>query len=147
MYNVYLIKKGETLEDIADRFNTTINSILNLNDIDTIRDGDEIIIPSNASDYFEYYPIKKGDTLYAISKKYNINPDLLANLNGLSKNEYIYPNQVLLIPKSGYNYYITKEGDTLENVINLFGTTKDKFFKNNKTIYLLNGQLLVNKVE
>ncbi len=101
----------------------------------------------NDNDYFEYYVIQKGDTIYGIAKKYNINPDLLSVLNGLNDSDYIYPNQMILIPKSGYSYYITKEGDTLDSVINMFGQDKENFFKNNKTIYLLSGQMLVNKTK
>ena len=101
----------------------------------------------NDNDYFEYYVIQKGDTIYRIAKKYNINPDLLSVLNGLNDSDYIYPNQMILIPKSGYSYYITKEGDTLDSVINMFGQDKENFFKNNKTIYLLSGQMLVNKTK
>ena len=57
--------------------------------------------------------IEKGDNLYSIARRYNINPDLLAILNGLNSDDYIYPNQQILIPKSNYSYYVTKQGDTL----------------------------------
>ena len=115
--------------------------------LEDIRKDEGIITPQNASNYFEYYVIKKGDTLYNIARKYNINPELLTSLNGLNDSDYIYPNEVLLIPKSNYSYYITKDGDTLDSVINLFGQDRENFFKNNKTIYLLSGQMLVNKTK
>lgn len=95
--------------------------------------------------YFDYYTITTGDNLYKISKKYNINPNLLASLNGLDINDYIYPGQVLLIPNQNYSYYITKEGDTIKSVSNTFNISEDKLINNNKTIYLLEGQMLVNK--
>ena len=66
-------------------------------------------------------------------------------LNGLEQEDYIYPNQTILIPKSGYSYYITKEGDTLDIVANRFDVNKDTLLKHNQIIYLLPGQLLVNK--
>lgn len=71
------------------------------------------------SNYFTYYKIEKGDNLYDISRRYNINPKLLAAINGIKDNEYIYPGQELMIPKSGYSYYITAEGDKVfkENLI------------------------------
>lgn len=72
------------------------------------------------NNYFTYYTIEKGDNLYEIARKYNINPKLLAAINGIKDNEYIYPNQELLIPKSGYSYYITAEGDTLSGVSSAF---------------------------
>ena len=95
--------------------------------------------------YFEYYTIKKGDTMYEIAKRYNINPDLLASLNGINLNDYIYPEQIILIPKANYSYYITKSGDTIDGVSRVFGITKEELMEANNVIYLLDGQLLVNK--
>ncbi|UKI29308.1 MAG: LysM peptidoglycan-binding domain-containing protein [Clostridium sp.] len=43
--------------------------------------------------------LKRGDNLYQIAKNYNVNPSLLAALNGLDLNEFIYPNQVIMVPK------------------------------------------------
>ncbi len=93
--------------------------------------------------YFTYYKIEKGDNLYEISRKYNINPKLLAAINGINDNEYIYPGQELMIPKSGYSYYITAEGDTLGGVTDAFKTSTENLLRFNKTIYLLPEQILV----
>lgn len=148
MFDSYVIKNNEDLASIAKKYNTTakvlqdINNIFYLNDV---REGMEIIVPLESKDYFSYYVVEKGDSLYAISRKYNINPELLASMNGLNLDDYIYPNQQLLIPKSGYSYYITAEGDTIDEVIKVFNTNKDKFLNENKTIYLMEGQLLVSK--
>ena len=59
--------------------------------------------------------------------------------------DYIYPNQELLIPKSGYSYYITAEGDTLETVANMFKVDQNKLLRENPTIYLLKDQVLIAK--
>ena len=93
MYDKYLIKEGETLEDIASRFNTSVDMILNINDIysrEYLRAGEEIIVPKNQESYFTYYTVNQGDSLYQIARKYNINPSLLALLNGLNMEDYIY---------------------------------------------------------
>lgn len=95
--------------------------------------------------YFDYYKIEKGDTLYKIGKEYNINPSLLASLNGLDENDYIYPNQMILVPNKNYSYYITKSGDTLQMVADTFEVSPEKVIKDNKTIYLLEGQMIVKK--
>lgn len=148
MYDKYLIKTGENISSIAKKFNTTENIIMDLNNIpfpDMIRAGKEIIVPINKEKYFEYYTIKKGDTLYGIAREYNINPDLLALLNGLNSEDYIYPNQEILIPKSNYSYYVTKEGDTIDIVSKKFNQTSSVLLDNNETIYLLPGQLIVKK--
>lgn len=94
------------------------------------------------TEYYTYYTVNKGDTLYGISKKFNVNPKLVSELNGLKVDEYIYPNQTLIIPKKGVQYYITKEDDTLKMVSNLFGAKESEVATQNKTIYLLPGQMI-----
>jgi LysM repeat protein len=148
MFDKYSIKKGENLYLIAKKFNTSEEFLKEINNIyfdDQVREGIDIIVPKNKETYFNYYTIKQGDTLYAIAKKYNINPDLLASMNGLDIEDYIYPNQEILIPKSGYSYYITKDGDTIDTVNDLFKVDLNELLKNNPTIYLLAGQIMVKK--
>ena len=95
--------------------------------------------------FYDVYKIKKGDTLYQISKKYNVNTKLLAELNGLNLDDYIYPDQELLIPKKDVSYYITKEGDTLSNICGMFNQDETDIINQNKTIYLSPGQMIFFK--
>ncbi len=97
------------------------------------------------SPYYTLYEIKKGDSLYKISKEFNVNTKLLAELNGLNIDDYIYPEQILLIPKKDVSYYITKDGDTLYTVSNIFDTKELNIVSQNKTIYLLPGQMIFFK--
>ncbi len=97
------------------------------------------------SPYYYIYEIKKGDTLYKISKEFNVNTKLLSELNGLNIDDYIYPGQMVLIPKKDVSYYITKDGDTLKIVSKIFNTTEDELVKSNETIYLLSGQMIYYK--
>lgn len=148
MYDKYMVKMGETLNKVAKKFNTNVDVLKSINNIyydEQIRAGMDVVVPKNPENYFNYYVIEKGDSLYEIGRKYNMNPELLASLNGLDIDDYIYPNQEILIPKSGYSYYITKSGDTLETVMDTFDVSKEKFFESNPTIYLLEGQILVKK--
>lgn len=98
-----------------------------------------------SSPYYMAYEIKKGDTLYQISKEYNVNTKLLAELNGLNLDDYIYPGQTILIPKKNVSYYITKDGDTLDTVSDIFNVNIDNIIKDNKTIYLKEGQMIYLK--
>ncbi len=148
MFESYRLGKGEGLNDVASKFNTSVKVLQDINNLyylDDVREGMELIVPSSSKDYFNYYVVEQGDSLYGISRKYNINPELLASLNGLNMDDYIYPNQQILIPKNGYSYYITAEGDTIDEVTKIFDTDLNKFMKENPTIYLMEGQLLVNK--
>ena len=148
MFESYILNKGENLSNVANKFNTSVKILQDLNNIyyiDDVREGMEIVVPKESKDYFNYYVVEQGDSLYGIARKYNINPELLANINGLDGSDFIYPNQQILIPKSGYSYYITAEGDTIDEIIKVFNSNKDKFLNENKTVYLMAGQLLVNK--
>ena len=147
MYNKYLIKEGDRIGYLANKFNTTIDKLMEINNIYDYRlfkAGREINVPSD-NDYFTTYTVNSGDSLYQIARRYNINPTLLAALNGLNMDDYIYPNQKIIIPKSGYSFYITKEGDTLELVGKKFNRNLKDLLELNKTIYLLPGQLMINK--
>lgn len=148
MFEKYRVKSNETLDDIARMFHTNKEYIEDLNNLyysESLREGMDIIVPKNKTKYFDTYTINKGDTLYAISKKYNINPNLLASINGLNLDDYIYQNQVLLLPVSGYSYYVTADGDTLDTVSQMFKKNKENILKENETIYLLPGQILVSE--
>lgn len=147
MFDRYIVKFDDTIDKIASKYETMPNIIRDINNLynDNLREGMEIIVPKENKEYFNYYSVTKGDTLYEIARKYNINPSLLSSINGLNEQDYIYPDQQILIPKSGYSYYITASGDTLDTVSNMFKVNKNTLLNNNKTIYLLEGQLLVNK--
>ncbi len=148
MFDKYTIKPNDNLKTIASKFNTKPEVLMDINNIyfpDELRVGMEIIVPKNKEQYFTVYTIEAGDSLYKIAQKYNINPTLLASLNGLDMDDYIYPNQQILIPKSGYSYYITAEGDTLDTVANMFKISKMDLLNQNETIYLLKDQVLVTK--
>lgn len=150
MYDKYLIQHGDTLRSIADKFNTKESILMDINNMpfqDYYREGREIIVPINKEKYFEYYTIQKGDTIYGIAREYNINPELLSLLNGLNPNDYIYPDQEIIIPKKNYSYYVTTEGDTIETVSKKFNIGSHSLLQNNETIYLLPGQLIVKNNE
>ena len=148
MFDKYRVKGFESLDDIAKKYHTNrayIEDINNFSHDEMIREGMAIIVPKNKDKYFDTYTINTGDTLYGISRKYNINPELLAALNGLNMDDYIYPRQVILLPIGNYSYYITKDGDTLEFVENVFNKSQEELLRENETIYLLAGQVLVSK--
>ena len=148
MYEIYDIKDGDTLENIAYMYDITVQDIKDINgDVSNFRAGGNIIVPKKRNAYFDTYSIKKGDSLYAISKEYGLSPSLLAGLNGLNLNDYIYPGDSIMVPKSGVSVYITAQGDTVDSVIRGMNANRDVFLKENDRIYLYPGQLIVYKEE
>lgn len=148
MFDTYIANESDTIDSIANKFNTTKNVIelLNGNDL-IIKDGTNILIPKINNKYFDYYKINKGDTLSKIANDNMINPTLLAELNGINIDDYIYPNQVLIIPKAGSILYFTAEGDTLNELAEGLKTTPSELIKQNKKIYLQPEQLIVYKYQ
>lgn len=148
MYDIYTVKDNDTLESIAKENNMSVNelSILN-NNKSFVTIGETLLIPKNTNMYFNFYKITKGDTLYNISKKFNVNASIISQLNGLDNEDYIYPDQIIMIPKKGTRIYITAEGDTLMEIINGINADVNKFLFQNNRLYLMPEQLIVYREE
>lgn len=148
MYEIYTVEKGDTLNSVANKFDTTINEIYKINNFTpnyVLKIDEKIIIPIKDERMFDYYLIQKGDSLFEIAKKNNIDASSLATLNGIDEGEYIYPNQTILIPKEGVEFYITQEFDTISSVSDVIGNSPIDILLQNQTIYLLPDQLIIYK--
>ena len=146
MYDIYTVNNNETITSIANKLN--INPILLSsinNNIVKLTPGMTLLIPKKDNEYFDYYKVSKGDTLFNIARMYNVNVNMLSMLNGLDNEDYIYPNQVIMIPKENVRIYITAEGDTLQNIIKGINADTNKFLMENNNLYLLPEQLLIYK--
>lgn len=146
MYDTYVIKNGDTIDIIASKYGISPEILRELNGyVFNLVPGNTLVVPRRRSDYFDYYTVGKGDTLYKIASDNNIDPSLLAQLNGINKSDYIYPNQTLLVPRSGTIIYITAAGDTLSEIAKGFNVSIDKLISQNDNIYLQPEQLIVYK--
>ena len=146
MYDIYVVMSGDTLDGIASKYNVPVDIIKEFNGymIDLIP-GTKLLIPKMNSNYFNYYIIRKGDTLSKIANDNKISVTLLASLNGLNIDDYIYPNQILLVPQAGTNMYFTKIGDTLTDVSKIFKVKTSELLEENENIYLQPEQLILYK--
>jgi len=111
MYRIYQVQSGENLETIAKNFDVTAQLLRELNGFSPsyeVREGERIIVP-NESTFFTRYTVKKGDNLYQVAQKYGMSVAELAMLNGLDDTDYIYTDQVLVVPKEDIDFYITAE--------------------------------------
>ena len=148
MYSIYQVEYGDTIDIIAKKSGTTPENIKNINGINSDMDlmvGSLVVIPKKTDTYFENYVVKAGDSIYSIARMYNTNPDTLLLLNGLNKDDYIYPNQEIIVPLNGVVVYVTKEGDTIDYIINNLGVDANELNKQNKKIFVMPDQLIVNK--
>ena len=147
MYEIYTIKFGDNINSILDKYGITMDELVKLNgiiDLNNLKEGMQIIVPSMENDnIYKYYTVEKGDTLYSIAKKFDIDSNLLTKINGLDDNDYIYPNQTLIVPKDGVDIYLTSNNDTIKTVMDKLNITIDELVKKNKEIYLKEEQILV----
>ena len=150
MYRIYQVEYGDTIETIATKTGTTPNNIKNINGLNSNADlvvGSLIIVPKEENQLFQNYTVKKGDSIYSIAKTYNVDPSTLLLLNGLNKDDYIYPNQEITIPKSGVVVYVTRQGDTIGGIINNLGIDANTFNRENERIFVIEDQLVIHKKE
>lgn len=148
MYQIYQVLPSDNLNEIANKFNTTVDNLININgfnDSSELIPGNYIVVPKLQEQYFETYIVKKGDNLYEIAKHFGTDTTTIELLNGLNKNEYIYPNQELLIPLNNVAIYVTTENDTLTNVTEHFQTSIEELLNTNKQLYLSPDQIIIYK--
>ncbi len=137
MYQVYQVSNNETISSIAKKLNISLDELNRINGIRddiVLKEGSYIIIPKNNN--YKTYQVKQGDNLYQIARSNNVDYDTLVRLNGLKADEYIYPNQEILIPTS--NIYITKEDEKIKDVLNKLNINADKI----EDLYLKQDQII-----
>lgn len=144
MYKIYQVQIGDTLESIARKNNTNIVTLQELNSsLNNLTPGTNIIVPSSGQELYESYVVKQGDSMYAIARKYGIDLNDLLAINGIDNNDYIYPNQTIIIPKTNKTIYVTRPNDTFQEVIKRLQIDPETLLKQNEKIVLTPDQVLV----
>ena len=138
---VHTVGWGDTLTTIAARYGTSINALMqanNLRNADFIWIGERLLIPSGATvpvppPSSSTYVVQAGDTLFSIATRYGTSVAALMQANGLY-NYWIYGGQTLHMPgqptapivpppPSQGAYYIVRPGDYLSMIAARHGTT------------------------
>ena len=155
-YIRYTIQRGDTLSEIAQRYNTTVNELVRLNNIQNpnmIYSNEILLIPTKNNSISTgsedknntIYIVQRGDSLYSIAKRFNTTVQNIVNNNGISNPNLIYPGQSLIIAKSTANIqtkymsYRIKRGDTLWGIANKYNTTVNE-------LAYINGIRNVNRI-
>lgn len=95
----YVVKRGDSLWQIAKNFNTTVDELINLNNLSTInlQIGDILLVPKQENGTTErIYIVQRGDTLWSIAKNNNITVDQIKELNNLTSNLLSVGQQLIL---------------------------------------------------
>lgn len=151
----HMVKKGDTLNSIAKRYNVTTDTIATINSVNksTLRVGQRLHIPlptpidstiieadellallkqQKDAGKTSYYTVKSGDNLWSIAKAHNISRLTLAQLNNLTEATKLKPGQKLLVVSPGIiekkpNEAIAKESTTEKTILNENGQRKIKY--------------------
>lgn len=85
-YDIYTVKKGDSLWKISQMFSITIPKLIEINNLEdlTLQVNQQLLVPNNLLK--DTYTVEKGDTLWSIAKKNNIDVSYLKELNNLTSN-------------------------------------------------------------
>lgn len=152
--STYIVKKGDSLYSIANKYNTTVDELKRINNLTSniLSIGQILKLPSDKANNVENeentisYTVQKGDSLYSIARKYDTTIDRIKDLNNLTTN-LLSIGQVLLIPTDTNleTTYTVQKGDSLYSIAKKYNTTVDRLKQlNNLSSNLLSiGQILI----
>lgn len=101
-YIEYIVKAGDTLYSIANRYDTTVDEIRVLNNLisNLLSIGEVLKIPS--SDTNVTYTVRSGDNLYSIARRYNTTVDEIKGKNNLNSDTLSIGQVLIIWAKSTY---------------------------------------------
>lgn len=102
----YIVQNGDTLSSIAAKFNTTVQSIVSINNISNpnliytgqiLKIETSINTENRGENSSSLYTVQKGDTLINIAKKFGVNYKELVEKNDITNPNLIYVGEVLRV--------------------------------------------------
>jgi len=93
----YTVKRGDTLEKIADALDTTVAELKSLNRLksNAIQPGQELKGPAASR---KAYVVAHGDTVFSIARRFHVTTEALRSENALSARTQIHSGQKLKLP-------------------------------------------------
>ena len=99
---VYTVKRGDTLSEIAMKYGTTVQAIAqdnHITNVNLIYPGQRLVIRDTCR-YdcgHRIYTVKPGDSLWTIARRYNTTIANIVRLNRIQNPRLIYPGQIFRI--------------------------------------------------
>lgn len=118
MQMFYIVRAGDTISQIAQRWAIPIDSLIAANNLVspyTIYIGQQLSMPPGV----DRYRVQTGDTISKIAQYYGVPQSEIIAANNLQSPYTIYPDQLLTIPR-GVPYYVVQPGDSLYTIASRF---------------------------
>ena len=139
----YTVQPGDTLSQIASRYGTTVQELVNINQLanpNLIYPGENLRIATNSTVHGSEtrgtgsitYTVQRGNTLSQIASTYGVTVSHIVEMNNIQNPNLIYPGEKLRITESTKgalnptiqnNYYTVQTGDTLSGIARRFGVS------------------------
>ena len=148
-----VVKPGETLSEIAERYGTTVQRLMQLNNLRSVQDlwaGSRIQVPgagggaSSGGGGRGNYTVKPGETLSEIAERYGTSVQRLMQLNGLRSVQDLWAGSRIQVPGAGGSpstsaartttvkaNYTVKSGETLSELAERYGTSVQRLMELN----------------
>jgi spore germination protein len=118
---IHVVKSNESLTTIARTYNTTVNDIVEANDIPNPNNlvvGQAMVIPIVGS----FYYVQPGDSLWSIGQKTGVPYQQIASVNRISLNQQLYVGFRLYIPQASkrraeFNAYVEPRGTSVAPIL------------------------------
>ncbi len=116
----YVVQKGDTLSEIAQKFNVSPGLICQLNHLkgDRIYPGDTLQLQPSSLEEAAYI-VRAGDTLSAIALKYRLSVADLMEINGLTSSR-IQVGQKLRLKAASSQTHMVERGDALWEIASAY---------------------------
>jgi LysM repeat protein len=149
-----VVKPGDTLSELADRYGTSVQRLMQLNGLRRPEDltaGDRLQVPgagggSTSGSGRGNYTVKSGETLSEIADRYGTSVQRLMQLNGLRRPEDLIAGSRLQVPGGGGGSsasgssartttvkanYTVKPGETLSELAERYDTSVQRLMELN----------------
>lgn len=96
--SVYVIRKGDSISQIAEMFGVSVNTILWANDLKKgakLEEGDTLLILPISG---VQHTVAKGETLQSLAKRYQVDVLTITSFNGLAPDAKLAVGDELIIP-------------------------------------------------
>jgi len=95
--SIYVVREGDTLSQIAEMFNVTVNTIKWSNNLssNTLKVGETLVILPISG---VKHTVVKGDTISSIAKKYKGDEGEIIAYNNLQKEESLIAGSIVIVP-------------------------------------------------